>query len=138
MRRLALAFLVGAAVGLGCARLSAPPPAPAPTRVFASFVVRNDMPVPIDIYITRAGWADSLIRRRLGSQQLDTIDTHVQPNAAFRLLAISPDDQRFWSESSIIFAVSPFRFSWRVRTPLYLREQRRSANQKWQTTPTAK
>lgn len=126
MRRLALAFLVGAAVGLGCSRLSAPPPAPAPARVYASFVIHNTMPEALDIYMKRDGWADILLRR-IPAQRTDTIDTYVPEGSAFRLLATSPRDIRYWAETTVIFALSASRYEWLIRTPLHLRVPIRSA-----------
>jgi hypothetical protein len=130
MRRLALAFLVGTGIGLGCARQSAPPPAPAPAPalVFASFVIHNRMPVSLDVYMVRAGWADIPLRQRIRPRTIDTIDVNVPKNSAFRLMAVSRDDPRFWSETEVIFAISAFRFEWKVLSPLYLRDQRRRAD----------
>jgi hypothetical protein len=127
MRRLTVAFLAGVVIALGCTQLSAPPPAPAPARVFARLIVHNDMPVSLNVFLSRDGWADTLLRRVLPTRT-DTIETTVPLRSAFRLFALSPEDSRYWSESFIIFAVSPFEAEWKVTTPLHMRFHSRSAD----------
>lgn len=121
---LVLAFLVGVAACFGCVRLSVlPSPAPAPAEVTITFVIQNAMPVSLNVFLLRPGWADVQVHNRIAAWGTDTVVVVVPQDAAFRLLLSNPEHREYWVQSSVIFALEKSRFHWQVLPPLYLRKQ---------------
>lgn len=90
----------------------------------ATLYAHNVMPVALDIFVARAGFADVYLGS-LRAYQRDTFLIVVPQGVAFSYRAANPDDWRYRAETYLIFIRrEPVVVEWVIRTPIGLRVNR--------------
>lgn len=84
----------------------------------ATLYAHNTMRVDVDVYISRAGYADIYLGS-LRPMQRDTFIVVIPAGTAYTYRVQNPSDWRFRAETLLIFIRSePVVFEWIIRTPL--------------------
>lgn len=116
------AFGFGGIVGACSARHVQSVDAPAlPRGTPATLHVHNVMPVSLDVFVSRAGFADIFLGT-LRPYQSDTFALAIPQGVAFTYRAANAVGWRYRAETYLIFIRStPMVIDWVIRTPLGMR-----------------